>query len=213
LESKDVYKLKSRKYTWLPDSTVYKDSIDLNPFKQQENKRQITIFVGGLEQSIRLDIKITNLDTTAFLTAYTYEIKLVKPTKEEKRMFPKYRIEKKEEWKLKAKVTAINDTIINSVLTIIESVNFDSLPSYETMRDEVGLVQMDGHGFRFNLSSDDYKKKYSVNSLYLNRHEKLKDLQPIESLLLDYLKDRNDLKVEYGKNACYNSGSIIWICG
>ena len=213
LESKDVYNLKSRRFTWLPDSTVYKDSIDLNPFKQQENIKQITIFVGGIEQSIRLDIKLTNTDTTAFLTAYTYEIKLAKPTKKEKQMFPNYRIDKKEEWKLKTKVTAVTDTIINSVLTIIESVNFDSLPSYEAMRDEIGFLQVDGHGFGFNISSSNYKKSYSVNSLYLNRHHKLRDLRPIESLLLDYLKNRNDMKVEYLKNACYNSGAIIWICG
>lgn len=212
LETKDVYKLKSRQYTWLPDSTVYMDSIDLNPFKLEENINQITIFVDGLEQRYRLDIKLTSSDTTAYITAYTYEVKPSKPSKEEKRMFPNYKIDKKEEWKLKSKLTAVTDTIINSVLTIIETVDFDSLPSYEKMRDDIGLIQCDGHGFGFAIRNENYIVKYYVNSLYLNKHEKLNDLHPIESLLLDFLKNRNNLKVKYLNDACYNGGSAMWIC-
>lgn len=212
LKSKDVYILKSRQYTDLQDSIVYKDSIDLNPFKLEENINQVTIIVYGLEQDYRLDIKSTSSDTTAYITTYTYEIKSSKPTKEEKRMFPNYKIDKKEEWLLKTKLTAVTDTFINSVLTIIEKVDFDSLPSYEKMRDDIGLIQMDGRSFSYTIRNKNHVVTYYVNSLYLKEHEKLNDLKPIEPLLLDFFKNRKDLKVKYSKDACYNSSSTIWIC-
>lgn len=212
LESKDVYSLKSRQYTWMPDSVIYKDTVDLNPFKDQKDIKQVTVFVRGLEQSYRLDMKLTDSDTTALVTAYTYEIKRSKPTKEEKKMFRKVRILIKEEWRLKTKLTPISDTIINSVLKIVGSVDFNSLPSYEEMQDEIGLLQLDGNSFGFTIRNGNEIMNYGVNSLYLNRHEKLKALRPLEPMLLDYLKSKNDLKVNYLDNACYNNGSVTWIC-
>jgi hypothetical protein len=212
LESKNVYKLKSRQYTSLLDSTVYIDYINLNPFKQQENNNQITIYIVGLEQRFRFDIRFTNSDTNAFITAYTYEIKQSKPSRDEKKMFPKFKIDKKEEWRLKTRITHIEDTIIKSLLNIIQPIDFERLPNYESMMEDIGQVQMDGISYAFEVRNNDKMLLYRVNSLYLKTHEKLIDLKPIESLILDYINNHPDFKVEYQINACYNSGSIIWRC-
>lgn len=211
LSWKDVYKLKSRQITFIPDSTIYKDSVDLNPIIGQFN-HTVTIFLYGLEQSYRFDIASSIADTLGFVTAFTYEIASVKPTRDEKRMFPKFKIEEKEEWRLKSKVTPLDDIIVQSILAIIDSVNFESLPSSDTMSRDLSFFQVDGHGFAFTIENASSSIDYSVNSLYLNKHEKLANLKPIEPILIDYVKKKEDLKVEYVYNYCYNSGSILWIC-
>lgn len=212
LLTKDVYKFKSRRYTFIPDSTIYRDSVDLNPFKLQAGQKQITIHIYGLEQSYRLDIKLTEVDTTALITAYTYEVKTVKPKRAEKRMFPKGKIDKKEEWNLKTKVTSISSPMIDTLLSIINSVRFDSLPTYRTMGSDLGITELDGYGFIFDIRLGDDLIRYSVGRLYLNNHRGLNGLKPIDAMLLNYLHNRGDLKVEYLNHACYNAGSSLWVC-
>ena len=212
LALKEVYKLKSKRFSWLPDSTVYKDSVNLDPFKPLENAYQISLFVDGLEQNFRFDIRVTSTDTIAFVTSSIYEVKPISPTRNDKKMFPNLKIEKKEVWVLKTKTTTVDDTFINGLLRIIQSIDFDSLPNYEKIRNDVGLLQLDGHSFGFKVVKNNRTQVYSTPSLYLNKHGKLKNLKPIENLILNFLNNNPEVKVEYQNGTCYNSGSMVWVC-
>jgi hypothetical protein len=209
--SKSVYKLKSKQHSFVPDSVICKDIIDLNPFTEH-NYLQISIFI-DLFLNYRFDLKLTEKDTIAFITIFTYEIKRVKTSKQEKQMFPNYKIWRKEEWTLISKVTPISDTISKSIISIIESVNFEDLPSRETIAKDIGFVQADGYGFRFIIKRKGVTTSFSVNSLYLNKHEKLIKLKPIETLLMNYIMNNSNFVVNYQENRCYNNGSSsVWMC-
>lgn len=205
------YTLKRKSGNFVPEAYVYKDTINLNPFDLAVGN-QITVLVVGLEQRYRLDIAVNGADTTAFITAYTYEISAVKPNRHDRRMFPGCRIEKKTMYLLKTKVTPLSDTLIHSVLAIMGQMDFDGLPTYETLGRDIGLAQFDGISFGFSIKSGYRLINYYANRLYLSAHPALKTLKPIDALLTAYFKANPELMVAYEVNKCYRSEGGMNVC-
>jgi hypothetical protein len=206
----DKYSLKVKGYYELQDSTIYRDTINFNPFNNSQ-KNHVSIDVWGCFYNYRFDIEFDDADTVGLFTAYLYEVKPVKPSKEEKQLFTPNKIKYKNEWRLKTKQSNMSSQFSSELLQIITKVDFDGLPDRKTLKNDVKLIQFDGTGFLFDGEINNKKISYSINSLYLNKHNKLLGLMPIEKLIFDYIKD-NDLEVDMNKGCCYTGGSSSWRC-
>ncbi len=191
--SMDQYTL-SDKYREEYDTIINKEVIDLNPF-DKSTQDQVSITVWGMRQDYRIDIQYLPEDTNVYFTSYIYHTQSSKPKWIERRKFYKSKVKSKKTWEIKMKSTKLNLDDVRGIIEILDSVNFQELPSSREMTRDIGLVQADGYGFSFDIKKDGVSVLYDINRLNLNEHKKLNRLQPIEQLLLSFF-EKNELWVE-----------------